>query len=106
MVGMAGMPMTQSAIRAQISSAVHGFLQVSRLRDGSRRLMSISELTGMEGDTIQLQEIMKFDRRGVAEDGTILGDFRATGIRPNFLEDLEAMGLRLNPEYFDPSKVL
>ena len=106
MVGMAGMPMTQSAIRAQISSAVHVFLQVSRLRDGSRRLMSISELTGMEGDTIQLQEIMKFDRRGVAEDGTILGDFRATGIRPNFLEDLEAMGLRLNPEYFDPSKVL
>ncbi|WP_417733464.1 CpaF family protein [Roseovarius sp.] len=106
MVGMAGFPMSQLAIRAQVSSAVHMFLQLSRLRDGSRRLMSISEVTGMEGDIIQLQEIMRFVRTGVTDDGKILGEFRATGIRPKFLDDLETMGLRLNPDYFDPSKVL
>lgn len=106
MVGMAGLPMSQLAIRAQVSSAVHMFLQLSRLRDGSRRLISISEVTGMEGDVIQLQEIMRFVRTGVTDDGKILGEFRATGIRPKFLEDLETMGLRLSPDYFDPSKVL
>jgi len=106
MVGMAEMPMSQGAIRAQISSAVNVFIQLSRLRDGTRRMTSISEITGMEGDTIQLQEIMHFRRRGVDDDGNILGDFHATGIRPRFLEDLEAMGLHLNPDYFDPSKVL
>lgn len=106
MVGMAGLPMTQMAIRAQISSAVHMFLQLSRLRDGSRRVTSIAEITGMEGDVIQLQEIQKFHRLGVDEDGTIQGEFRATGIRPTFLEDLETMGLELHPDFFDPSKVL
>lgn len=106
MVGMAGMPMSQDAIRAQIASAVHLFLQLTRLRDGTRRLVSISEVTGMEGDIIQLQEIMKFQRLGVDDDGNILGEFRATGIRPKFLEDIETMGLKLKKEYFDPSKVL
>lgn len=106
MVGMAEMPMSQGAIRSQISSAVHVFLQLSRMRDGTRRMTSISEVTGMEGDIIQLQEIMRFKRLGVSDDGKILGEFRATGIRPGFLEDLEAMGLHMNPDYFDPSKVL
>ncbi|QGY00209.1 CpaF family protein [Roseovarius faecimaris] len=106
MVGMAGMPMSQSSIRAQISSAVQLFLQLTRLRDGTRRLVSISEVTGMEGDIIQLQEIMRFQRLGVDDSGKIHGEFRASGIRPKFLEDLETMGLRLNSEFFDPSKVL
>lgn len=106
MVGMAGMPMSQSSIRAQISSAVQLFLQLTRLRDGTRRLVSISEVTGMEGDIIQLQEIMRFQRLGVDDSGKIQGEFRASGIRPKFLEDLETMGLRLNSEFFDPSKVL
>lgn len=106
MVGMAAMPMSQGAIRAQISSAVNVFLQLSRLRDGTRRMTSISEVTGMEGDTIQLQEIMRFKRLGVDDDGNVLGEFRATGIRPRFMEELEAMGTHLNPDYFDPSKVL
>ncbi|MFY0692775.1 MAG: CpaF family protein [Paracoccaceae bacterium] len=106
MVGMAGMPMTQNAIRSQISSAVHMFLQLTRLRDGTRRVTSIAEVTGMEGDVIQLQEIMKFNRLGVDDDGKILGEFRATGIRPKFLEELETMGLKLDKASFDPSKVL
>ncbi|MBT8459208.1 MAG: CpaF family protein, partial [Boseongicola sp.] len=106
MVGMAGMPMTQNAIRAQMSSAVHMFLQLTRLRDGTRRVTSISEVTGMEGDVIQLQEIMKFNRLGVDEDGKIIGEFRATGIRPKFLEEIETMGLKVDKASFDPSKVL
>ncbi len=106
MVGMAGMPMSQTAIRSQISSAVQMFVQLSRLRDGTRRVTSISEITGMEGDVIQLQEIMTYRRTGVGEDGKILGEFRATGLRPTFMDDLETMGLSLDRSIFDPSRVL
>ena len=106
MVGMAGMPMSQSSIRAQITSAVQMIVQLSRLRDGTRRVTSISEITGMEGDVVQLQEIMKFQRRGVDDDGRILGEYRATGIRPTFMEDLQSLGLSVRPEFFDPSKKL
>ncbi|MBW6417797.1 CpaF family protein [Celeribacter sp. PS-C1] len=104
MVGMAGMPMSQTAIRSQISSAVQLIVQLSRLRDGTRRVTSISEITGMEGDIIQLQELAKFKRLGVTDDGMILGEFRPTGIRPTFYEELETMGLNLPSETFDPSK--
>ncbi|MCI2400423.1 CpaF family protein [Aliiroseovarius subalbicans] len=104
MVGMAGMPMSQTAIRAQISSAIHMIIQVDRQRDGSRKIVSIAELTGMEGDVIQLQEIMTFNRLRIAQDGTIEGEFRATGIRPRFLEELETIGLSVDKETFDPSK--
>ena len=106
MVGMAGMPMSQSSIRAQITSAVHMIVQLSRLRDGTRRVTSIAEITGMEGDVVQLQELMKFQRNGVDDDGRILGEFRATGIRPRFLEDLQSLGLSVKSEFFDPSKKL
>lgn len=104
MVGMAGMPMSQNAIRSQISSAIQLIIQVDRQRDGSRRLISISELTGMEGDVIQLQEIMKFVRTGISDDGRVEGEFRATGIRPRFLEELETLGLVLDKDMFDPAK--
>ncbi|CUJ18168.1 CpaF family protein [Cognatishimia activa] len=104
MVGMAGMPMTQNAIRGQISSAVRLLVQLVRLRDGSRRVVSISEITGMEGDIIQLQEIAKFQRKGVEDDGTIIGEYKATGIRPTYLDELETMGIYLPSEIFDPSK--
>ena len=106
MVGMAGMPMSQSSIRAQIASAVHLFVQLQRLRDGTRRVVSIAEITGMEGDVVQIQEIMVFKQIGVDADGMVLGEFRATGIRPRFLEDLRAMGIALGNEIFDPSKLL
>jgi len=105
MVGMAGMPMSQNAIRGQISSAVRLLVQLVRLRDGSRRVVSISEITGMEGDIIQLQEIANFKRVGVEDDGTIIGEFKATGIRPSYLDELETMGIYLPADIFDPAKV-
>ncbi|MFC6639814.1 CpaF family protein [Sulfitobacter sp. JBTF-M27] len=103
MVGMAGMPMTQTAIRSQISSAVHLIVQLARLRDGTRRVVSISEIVGMEGDVVQLQELMLFKKIGLEEDGKIKGEFRASGLRPSFIEDLETMGIHLDPQIFNPS---
>ena len=106
MVGMAGMPMSQLSIRSQIASAVQIIVQLSRLRDGSRRITSISEITGMESEVVQLQELMRFEKTGVDEEGRITGHFRATGIRPRCLEDLQTQGLALSVDMFNPSKVL
>lgn len=106
MVGMAGMPMSQMSIRAQISSAIHLIVQLSRMRDGTRRVTAISEITGMEGDVIQLQDIMKYHRLGVQEDGRVVGEFRATGIRPRFLSELSTMGLHIDLKIFDPTTKL
>lgn len=106
MVGMAGMPMSQMSIRSQIGSAIHMIVQLSRLRDGSRRVTAISEITGLEGDVIQLQDIMKFHRTGLREDGSILGEFRPTGIRPRFLSDLATIGLQIDSKVFDPTQRL
>lgn len=106
MVGMSGMPMSQMAIRSQISSAVQMVVQLSRLRDGTRRVTSIAEITGMEGEVIQLQELMVFRRTGVDDAGKIIGEYRATGIRPSFIADMEMMGLHLDRKIFDPSRIL
>lgn len=106
MIGMAGLPMNQTSIRSQIAAAVRLIVQLSRLSDGSRRVTSIAEITGMEGDILQMQEIFKFVRTGVEPDGKIIGHFSATGIRPRFLQDLIARGINLPGSYFDPSKPL
>lgn len=103
MVGMAGMPMSQMSVRQQIASAITLFVQVQRLHDGSRRVISISEVTGMESDVVQLQEIMKFQRMGVDKDNKIIGEFQATGIRPRFLAGIREIGVELDNKYFDPS---
>lgn len=103
MVGMAGMPMSQLSIRSQIASAIHLIIQLSRMRDGSRRVTSISELTGMEGDVIQQQEIMRYQRLGVEEDGTVIGEFRSTGIRPRFLAEISTISLKVDLRIFDPT---
>ena len=103
MVGMAGMPMSQGSIRSQISSAIHMIVQLSRMRDGTRRLTAISELTGMEGDVIQMQDIVRYNRLGVDDKGMIIGEFRATGIRPRFLSDVQSIGLKVDPRIFDPT---
>ena len=102
MLGMTGMPMTVQSIRSQISGAVHLVVQLTRLSDGQRKMTSISEITGMEGDIIQMQEIFRFKRTGLSEEGKILGHFEATGVRPRFLEELIAMGIELPGEYFEP----
>ncbi|MBZ9792419.1 CpaF family protein [Rhizobium sp. 3T7] len=106
MVGMAGMPMSQLSIRSQISSAITIIVQVQRLSDGSRKIVSISEITGMEGEVVQMQEIMKFKKIGTDEDGRIHGEFRATGIRPRFVEEFAELGIEIPVTIFDPGKPL
>ncbi|TIL61404.1 MAG: CpaF family protein [Mesorhizobium sp.] len=106
MVGMAGMPMTHESIRAQIASALDIIVQTQRLADGGRRVVSISELTGMEGNVIQLQEIYHFVRREVTPEGKIIGDFRATGIRPRFAPEAATLGHHFAKDAFNPQVAL
>jgi pilus assembly protein CpaF len=106
MVGMAGMPMSQLSIRSQISSAITMIVQVQRLSDGSRKVVSICEITGMEGEVVQMQEIMKFKKLGTDEGGRIHGEFRATGIRPRFVEEFAELGIEIPVTIFDPGKPL
>jgi pilus assembly protein CpaF len=106
MIGMAGMPMSQMSIRAQIASAITLIVQVERLHDGARRLTSISELTGMEGEVVQMQEIMKFQKTGVDENNKVKGHFRATGLRPRFLDRIAETGFRVSADIFDPARPL
>jgi len=106
MVAMAGFPMSQLSIRMQITSAIRVVIQLSRLSDGTRRLMSLSEITGMEGEVIQLQEIYRFVRLGTEPDGKVIGEFRATGIRPRFADELKTLGIDIPADGFDPSRPL
>ena len=106
MIGMAGLPMSQQSIRAQIASAVRLVVQLQRLSDGSRRVTSIAEITGMEGEVVQLQEIYRYVRTGLGPKGDVLGHFAATGVRPRLLNDLRAVGVELPGANFDPSKPL
>jgi pilus assembly protein CpaF len=89
------------SIRQQIASAVHVLVQTMRLSDGSRRIMNITEVTGMEGEIVTLQDIFVFEKRGLGADGKVIGRFAATGIRPKFYERLLAAGIRLRPDLFD-----
>ncbi len=106
MIGMAGMPMSQMSIRQQIASALDIIVQLERTHDGSRRVVSVTELTGMENEVVQMQEIMGFRKTGVNADGAVSGVFFATGIRPRFLEEVRALGLDVPDEIFDPSRQL
>jgi pilus assembly protein CpaF len=106
MVGMAGFPMSQFSIRTHIASAIRVVLQLMRLSDGTRRLVSVGEITGMEGDVLQMQEIYRFVRLGTEPDGKVIGEFRATGIRPRFVEGLRTLGIEISADAFDPSRPL
>src|SRR5713101_2114227 len=103
MVAMANLNLPDKPIRRQIASALDVVIQVSRLSDGTRKLISFSEITGMEGEIITMQEIFAFKKKGVGEDGKVLGDFLPTGIRPKFAEQLLTSGIRLPMEMFDRS---
>ena len=105
MIGMAGYPMTIQSVRSQITSAIRLVIQLQRLSDGKRRVTSISEISGIEGDVIQMQEIFKFNRVATLEDGSIQGNFQATGVRPKFLTELATRGLTVPTSYFDPAKL-
>ncbi|KRB31119.1 MULTISPECIES: CpaF family protein [Mesorhizobium] len=102
MVGMAGMPMSHDSIRAQIASAIDIIVQTQRLSDGGRRVTSISEITGMEGNIVQLQEIYHFVRRDMGADGSIVGEFRATGVRPRFAQEAATLGHQFAKDAFNP----
>jgi len=104
MIGMAGITMPIKAMRQQISSAITAVVQIARLIDGKRKVVSIQEITGMEGDIITMQEIFTFQQTGVDTEGKVLGHFRASGIRPKFMERLHAHGVMMSDELFDPSR--
>ena len=105
MVAMAGMSMSPGSIRSTIASALRIVVQLQRLPDGRRRAMSISEITGMEGEIIQMQEIFRFVKEHTDEHG-IHGTYRATGVRPSFLQDLKAYGIDIPGGYFETSQPL
>ena len=102
---MSGVNLTPRATRQQIASAVTVVLQVTRLTDGARKLVSVQEITGMEGDIIAMQEIFKFEQTGVAQDGKVLGHFCATGVRPRFADRLRLFGMPVPDSAFDPSRI-
>jgi pilus assembly protein CpaF len=101
MIQMTGMRLSDRAMRQQIASAINLVVQVARLSDGTRRVTSISEITGMEGETITMQEIFQYERTGVDTNGTVIGRFRPTGIRPRFAERLKTSGFTLPRIFFE-----
>ncbi|WP_199030389.1 CpaF family protein [Ralstonia sp. ASV6] len=103
MVSMAGLQLPPKTMRQQITSALTVVVQVTRLTDGHRKLMSVQEITGMEGEVVNMQEIFTFRRKGIDSDGRIKGHFCATGVRPKFSERLQAFGIHLPESLYDPS---
>ena len=106
MVAMANLNIPEKAIRQQISSAVNLVVQVSRLADGTRKVTAVSELTGMEGEVITMQDIFLFERTGIGPDGRVLGRFRATGIRPKCADRLASSGVHLPMDMFEHVKLV
>ena len=101
MIQMTGMRLSDRAMRQQVASALDLVVQVARLSDGTRRVTSISEITGMEGETITMQEIFQYERTGIDSQGQVIGRFRPTGIRPRFAERLKACGMQLPRVFFE-----
>ena len=101
MVSMANLNIPERAVRHQIASAIHAVVQVARLSDGTRKVISISEVTGMDNENITMQDIFVFERRAIDEHGKVRGTFRATGLRPHFAERLATSGARLRPALFE-----
>ncbi|MCA7887769.1 CpaF family protein [Burkholderia contaminans] len=104
MISVSGLTLPPKTMRQQIASAISVVVQAARLTDGRRKIVSIQELTGMEGDIINMQEIFTFKRTGVDRDGTVRGHFCATGVRPKFAERLQAFGINLPDSLYDPSQ--
>jgi pilus assembly protein CpaF len=100
MILMAGLDLPMRAIREQIASAIHVIVQIARLSDGTRRVTNVSEVTGMEGDIVTMQDLFRFQQRGIDNDGRVTGEFRGTGIRPRFADKFEIAGIYLPPDLF------
>ena len=101
MIAMGSVNLPERAMRQQITSAIQIVVQQTRFNDGTRKVTSISEITGMEGDIVTMQEIYVFDKLGVNADGKVLGRFRATGVRPKVCERLRAAGINLPGDMFE-----
>jgi pilus assembly protein CpaF len=101
MVAMANLNIPERAVRQQIASAVNLMVQISRMADGTRKVVAVSEITGMEQDVITMQDIFVFDRTGLTREGRVAGRFRATGVRPKCAERLATMGIHLSIEMFE-----
>ena len=101
MVSMANLNIPERAVRHQIASAVHAVIQIARLSDGTRKVVTISEITGMAVDSIGMQDIFQFERTGIDESGKVRGSFRASGVRPQFADRLATAGARLRPALFE-----
>jgi pilus assembly protein CpaF len=99
---MSGIDISARSARSQIASAIHVVLQLERLSDGRRCVTSIAEVTGMEGDTVLMQEIFALDRRGIDAQGRVLGELLPTGIRPRFMDYLVPRGINLPADMFNP----
>jgi pilus assembly protein CpaF len=104
MIGMAGLDISPRSIRQQIASAINVVVQAERTEDGRRRVVSISEIVGMEHEVISMQEIFRFHRRGTDKDGNILGEFETTGIRPKVMEMIGARGIEISGLSFAQAK--
>jgi pilus assembly protein CpaF len=100
MIGMAGLTISETSIRAQIASAIKLIVQLQRFSDGKRRLVSITEVTGLDRDTIQMHEIFRFSRTGTGNAGEVQGEYAATGLRPTFMEDLQVKGFAFPSSFF------
>jgi pilus assembly protein CpaF len=103
MLGMAGLTLPPKAMRQQISSALNAVVQIARMSDGTRKLVSLAEITGMEGDIITMQDVFVFQQTGLDPQGRVRGVFKATGVRPKFLERLRVHGVSVADDMFDPS---
>ena len=106
MVAMANLNIPERAVRQQIASAVNLIVQVSRMADGTRKVTGISEITGMEGDVITMQDIFVFERTGIGPSGKVLGRFRATGVRPKCSDKIAAAGMELRRDMFEHVKAV
>jgi pilus assembly protein CpaF len=106
MVAMANLNVPDKAIRQQVASAVNVIVQVSRLSDGTRKVTAISEVTGMEGETITMQELFTFERTGLTSEGRVTGRFRATGIRPKVSDKIATAGFPLPATMFEHVKLV
>jgi pilus assembly protein CpaF len=105
MIQMSGMKLSERAMRQQIASAIHLVIQVARMSDGARRVTSISEMLGAERKGIRMQEIFRYERQGVDQQGHVIGNFRPNGVVPQFLERLGVCGLSLSEALFDSRRL-
>jgi pilus assembly protein CpaF len=105
MVAMANLNIPETAIRRQIASALDVVVQVSRLSDGTRKIISVAEITGMEGNVVTMQDIFVYRKHGIRENGEVLGEFVATGVRPKFAERLVVSGIHLPVSMFESTPV-